>query len=161
MPELRDAIDFYHSLLDDETGNESQGSAHQPAPPQAAILRRTPAVHRAAAALPDRRPVPAAQAGDPRGDARLRQRSTRRRWKTPYSARQFRLADWEEDLVQVDPGFSTSSPTARMDTFFTPEPDTAPPEGAERGFSSPNTTPKPRQPSPTTIRSPRCSSPCP
>lgn len=31
---------------------------------------------------------------------------------------QFRLSEWEEELVHVDPGFRSSSPTARMDTFF-------------------------------------------
>jgi hypothetical protein len=30
---------------------------------------------------------------------------------------QFRLSNWEE-LMQVDPGFQTPSPTSRMDTFF-------------------------------------------
>jgi uncharacterized circularly permuted ATP-grasp superfamily protein len=31
---------------------------------------------------------------------------------------QFRLSEWEEELVGVEPGFRASSPTARMDTFF-------------------------------------------
>jgi hypothetical protein len=31
---------------------------------------------------------------------------------------QYRLTDWEEDLVMTDPGFSSPSPTARMDSFF-------------------------------------------
>ncbi|MGQ0601844.1 MAG: hypothetical protein ACT4QE_09135, partial [Anaerolineales bacterium] len=31
---------------------------------------------------------------------------------------QFRLNEWEEELVHVDPGFRAPSPTARMDTFF-------------------------------------------
>jgi uncharacterized circularly permuted ATP-grasp superfamily protein len=31
---------------------------------------------------------------------------------------QFRLSEWEEELVHMDPGFPASSPTARMDTFF-------------------------------------------
>jgi hypothetical protein len=32
---------------------------------------------------------------------------------------QFGLAGWEEQLLRDDPGFAASSPTARMDTFFT------------------------------------------
>jgi uncharacterized circularly permuted ATP-grasp superfamily protein len=35
--------------------------------------------------------------------------------------RQFRLLDWEEELVAADPGFDTPSPTSRLDAFFTPE----------------------------------------
>jgi uncharacterized circularly permuted ATP-grasp superfamily protein len=31
---------------------------------------------------------------------------------------QFRLNEWEEELVHADPGFRAPSPTARMDTFF-------------------------------------------
>lgn len=31
---------------------------------------------------------------------------------------QFRLNEWEEELVHLDPGFRVPSPTARMDTFF-------------------------------------------
>jgi uncharacterized circularly permuted ATP-grasp superfamily protein len=34
---------------------------------------------------------------------------------------QFCLADWEEKLVQHDPGFRTPSPTSRVDTFFVTE----------------------------------------
>jgi hypothetical protein len=37
----------------------------------------------------------------------------------PVFRSQFRLAGWEEALIQVDPGFSASSPTARMDSFIT------------------------------------------
>ncbi len=34
---------------------------------------------------------------------------------------QFCLTDWEEELVQHDPGFRTPSPTSRVDTFFVTE----------------------------------------
>jgi hypothetical protein len=37
----------------------------------------------------------------------------------PALRAQFRLVDWEEELIQFDPGFSAPSPLARMDTFFT------------------------------------------
>lgn len=35
--------------------------------------------------------------------------------------RQFGLAEWEEALVQEDPGFSEPSPTSRIDAFYFPE----------------------------------------
>jgi hypothetical protein len=35
--------------------------------------------------------------------------------------RQFRLADWEESLIDVDPGFRDPSPTSRFDLFYLPE----------------------------------------
>jgi len=31
---------------------------------------------------------------------------------------QFRLMDWEQSLVRIDPGFTPSSPTSRLDAFF-------------------------------------------
>jgi hypothetical protein len=34
---------------------------------------------------------------------------------------QFALTDWEEDLIQHDPGFRAASPTSRVDTFFVTE----------------------------------------
>jgi uncharacterized circularly permuted ATP-grasp superfamily protein len=34
---------------------------------------------------------------------------------------QFCLTDWEEALVELDPGFRTPSPTSRVDTFFVTE----------------------------------------
>jgi len=37
----------------------------------------------------------------------------------PSFRAQFHLTEWEEELMQVNPGFSAPSPTARMDTFFT------------------------------------------
>lgn len=35
--------------------------------------------------------------------------------------RQFRLTDWEEDLVALDPGIPEPSPTSRFDSFYFPE----------------------------------------
>ncbi|MBD0321417.1 MAG: hypothetical protein ICV87_13845, partial [Gemmatimonadetes bacterium] len=39
----------------------------------------------------------------------------------PEFLRQFRLLEWEEELLHADPGFREPSPTARLDAFFTPE----------------------------------------
>ena len=35
--------------------------------------------------------------------------------------RQFRLTEWEDDLLAIDPGFANPSPTARFDSFFVSE----------------------------------------
>ena len=40
---------------------------------------------------------------------------------TPSVRAQFRLADWEESLVDVDPGFPAASPTSRLDYFVNDE----------------------------------------
>src|SRR5574338_932313 len=38
--------------------------------------------------------------------------------RDPAFRRQFMLADWEESLVQDDPGYRNPSPTSRLDTFI-------------------------------------------
>ena len=38
----------------------------------------------------------------------------------PFRA-QFRMLDWEEQLLPIEPGFSDPSPTSRFDSFFTSE----------------------------------------
>ncbi|MBE7552952.1 MAG: hypothetical protein HS126_17915 [Anaerolineales bacterium] len=44
---------------------------------------------------------------------------------------QFDLTDWEDELVQHDPGFHPASPTSRLDAFFVPHPQ--PLSQGERG----------------------------
>jgi uncharacterized circularly permuted ATP-grasp superfamily protein len=39
----------------------------------------------------------------------------------PIFRRQFRMRDWEEEVLTVDPGFPDPSPTSRFDSFFTPD----------------------------------------
>jgi uncharacterized circularly permuted ATP-grasp superfamily protein len=39
----------------------------------------------------------------------------------PEFRRQFRLLDWEEQLLEIDPGFPHPSPTSRFDSFFVSE----------------------------------------
>lgn len=39
----------------------------------------------------------------------------------PTFRAQFRMPDWEEELLAVDPGFTCPSPTSRFDTFFSSE----------------------------------------
>ena len=39
----------------------------------------------------------------------------------PAFRRQFRLRDWEDELLAVDPGFPDPAPTSRFDAFLTPD----------------------------------------
>jgi hypothetical protein len=39
----------------------------------------------------------------------------------PAVRKQFRLRDWEEELLAIDPGFASPSPTSRFDSFFVSE----------------------------------------
>jgi hypothetical protein len=39
----------------------------------------------------------------------------------PAFRAQFRLLDWEEQLIHDDPGFASFSPTSRLDAFYDPE----------------------------------------
>ncbi len=118
VPDPRQAIDHYHSLLDDETGRQSQAQLNDQlhrrelffgerplctvlrprflTPTQYASLRR--AIHQVMPAFAKAHVVAMA-------DARFRA--------------QFSLAAWEEELIQTDPRFRASSPTARMDCFLT------------------------------------------
>jgi len=65
---------------------------------------------------------------------------------------QFRLAEWEEALLDIDSGFDEPSPTSRLDLFVI-DPITAP-------WRSPSTTPR-FPPAPhTPTRSPTRSSTC-
>lgn len=42
----------------------------------------------------------------------------------PALLAQFRLLDWEVELIEADPGFRSPSPTSRLDAFFDPEAQT-------------------------------------
>ncbi len=127
MTNLREAIDFYHSLLDEETAQDSQAQLNNQLHrrelffgdrPLCSVLRprfltsdQYRFVQRAIRAImPAFRKVYDAALADPAVRAQLR------------------LADWEEQLVQTDPGFRDPSPTSRMDAFLT-----LPPEGELSG----------------------------
>jgi hypothetical protein len=117
MTNLREAIDFYHSLLDDETARQSQGQLNQQLHgrelffgdrPLCTVLRPrflTPEQYRQLQTA-IRAVMPAFHRAH---QAALAEAGFRA---------QFRLTDWEEKLIQVDPGFPSPSPTSRMDTFF-------------------------------------------
>jgi len=121
MTNLREAIDDYHSLLDDETGRQSHGQMNHQLHrrelffgerPLCTVLRprfltfeQYSLVQRAIRAImPAFKKVHEAAMSD----AGIR--------------KQLCLEDWEEQLIQSDPGFRDASPTSRMDTFFSPLP---------------------------------------
>jgi hypothetical protein len=120
MTNLRETIDHYHSLLDPETARETHEQLTEQLQlrglffgerPLSTVLRPRfihPSQYRALQV--------AIQAVMPA-------------FKKTYEAAlvdakfraQFRLSDWEEELIQFDPGFRAPSPTSRMDTFFDEE----------------------------------------
>jgi uncharacterized circularly permuted ATP-grasp superfamily protein len=120
MTNLRETIDHYHSLLDPETARETHEHLTEQLQrrglffgdrPLSTVLRPRfihpdqyralqVAIHTVMPAFQKIHHVAMTDAG---------------------FREQFRLNPWEEELIQVDPGFDTPSPTARMDTFFDEE----------------------------------------
>lgn len=119
-----EVIDFYHSLLDDEIGLQSQeqltGQLHHRQlffgeRPLCTVLRpRFLTVSQYQLLQHAIRDVMPAFA-----------KVHRHALADPVFRSQFRLADWEDELIRVDPGFSAPSPTARMDCFLTAPSPTA------------------------------------
>ena len=120
MTNLRETIDHYHSLLDPETARETHEQLTDQLlrrglffgeRPLSTVLRPRfihPDQYRALqvsiqAVMPAFQKIQHAAMAD--ADFRA----------------QFCLQAWEEELIQVDPGFSAPSPTSRMDTFFDEE----------------------------------------
>jgi hypothetical protein len=120
MTNLRETIDHYHSLLDPETARET----HEQLTEQ--LLRRglffgdrpLSTVLRPRFIHPDqyRALQVAIHAVMPAFQKIHHAAMASADFRT-----QFRLNNWEEELIQVDPGFSAPSPTSRMDTFFDEE----------------------------------------
>ena len=117
MNDPRETIDYYHSLLDVETARETHEQLTEQLRQRGLFFGERPlsTVLRPRFIHPDqyralqvavRAVMPAFQKAYEKALADAKFRS------------QFRLNDWEEELVQFDHGFSTPSPTARMDTFF-------------------------------------------
>lgn len=114
---LREAIDHYHSLLTDSLGAESQAQLDDQLQRRGlyfgerkitTVLRPrffTPELYRY---VQDR--------------VRLLMRAFSKTHAAAMASADFRqqfgLLDWEEELVQHDPGFTASSPTGRLDAFF-------------------------------------------
>jgi hypothetical protein len=118
MTVLGEAIDFYHSLLNDETGIQSQAQLTRQLHrrnlffgerPLCTVLRprflTTPQYRRLQQSISEVMPAFSKAYQAALVDPALRA--------------QFMLADWEEEIIHVEAGFSAPSPTARMDCFFT------------------------------------------
>src|SRR5579872_2183788 len=114
---MRDAIGAYHDLLTDELAAESQAQLDDQ-------LRRRGLYF-------GTRPLctvlrPRFFSAQQYTHLRERLHTLLQSLRTAYSAAienprlraQFGLLDWEEELLQVDPGFREPSPTGRLDMFF-------------------------------------------
>jgi hypothetical protein len=114
---LRDAIDRFHELLTDEVAQDSQWQLDEQLRQRGLFFG-------------DR---PLCTVLRPRFMSSAQYRHLQRRaalvlkaFRTAYDAAlvddtvldQFGLADWERDLVRVDPGFREPSPVSRLDAFF-------------------------------------------
>ncbi len=117
---LRDAISYYHDLLNDELAAESQAQLDDQ-------------LHLRGLFFGDR---PLCTVLRPRFFTPEGYRFLQERMRIVLGAfdrvyrlalddsalrAQFGLQDWEEQLIAYDPGFPAPSPTARLDTFFEPE----------------------------------------
>ena len=130
MTDLREAIDFYHSLLDDQTGHDSQAQLADQL-----HRRRLFFGERPLCTVLRPRFLTADQYRHLRSALRAIMPAFAKAYQAaladPAFRAQFGLTDWEEQLIRVDPGFRAPSPTARMDTFFNPHPQ--PLSQGERG----------------------------
>ena len=117
MTNLRETIDHYHSLLDPETASETHEQLTEQLRRRGLFFGDRPlsTVLRPRFIHPDQyRALQVAihtvmPAFQKIYEAAMSDASFRA---------QFRLNEWEEELVQADPGFDAPSPTSRMDTFF-------------------------------------------
>jgi len=118
MLELAEVIDAYHGMLDDETARASQAQLDDQMRLRGlffgeralcTVLRPRFLSHEQYLFLQHaiRVVMPAFE------------KAHRAALADPALRAQFGLAGWEEELLRDDPGFAASSPTARMDTFFT------------------------------------------
>jgi len=120
MTNLRETIDHYHSLLDPETARETHEQLTEQLLRRGLFFGERPlsTVLRPRFIHPDeyRALQVAIQAVMP-----AFQKIQQVAMNDAEFRAQFCLQGWEEELIQVDPGFSAPSPTSRMDTFFDEE----------------------------------------
>ena len=121
-PVVRRAVDHYHELLSDELAGESQAALEAELRsrglffgerPLCTVLRPrflAPAQYR----FMQERSAVLLRAFDRVYHAALEDAVLRQ---------QFGLVDWEEALIERDPGFPNASPTSRIDAFYLPEHD--------------------------------------
>jgi hypothetical protein len=117
---LREAIDRFHDLLTDEVAQDSQWQLDEQLRQRGLFFGDRPLC----TVLRPRFMSPAQYRYLQRRAALVLQT-----FRTAYEAAlvddtlldQFGLADWERDLVRVDPGFREPSPVSRLDAFFVAE----------------------------------------
>jgi hypothetical protein len=125
---LREAIQAYHDLLNDELASESQAYLDDQLQRRGLFFGSRPlcTVLRPRFMTPEQYRF-----------LQSRVRVLLSAFRKAYHAAmadvsfraQFGLADWEEELVRTDPGFSVPSPTSRFDMFFLPHSSTVSPQG--------------------------------
>ncbi len=117
---LNDAIRCYHDLLTDDIAAESQGQLDDQLQRRGLFFGDRPLcnVLRPRFLTPEqytflRKSIrPLLNAFRKISDAAVEDEVFRQ---------QFRLSDWEEELIQIEPGYSSHTPLSRLDAFFLPE----------------------------------------
>lgn len=117
MSALQDAVQTYHDLLTDEVAAESQWQLNDQLERRGLFFGDRPlcTVLRPRFLMPDqynylRRAIrPLLSAFTKISEAAV---------ADPEFCAQFGLLDWEKELIQVDPGFSSHTPLTRLDAFF-------------------------------------------
>src|SRR5210317_2263811 len=114
---LTDAIKTYHDLLTDDMAMESQGQLDRQLEQRGLFFGDRPlsTVLRPRFLTPQQynylrrsiRPLL-------KGFGKISEAAV----ANPEFCQQFRLLDWEEELVQIDPGYSSHTPLSRLDAFF-------------------------------------------
>jgi hypothetical protein len=114
---LTDAIKTYHDLLTDDMAMESQGQLDRQLEQRGLFFGDRPlsTVLRPRFLTPQQynylrrsiRPLL-------KGFGKISEAAV----TNPEFCQQFRLLDWEEELVQIDPGYSSHTPLSRLDAFF-------------------------------------------
>ncbi|HYR98632.1 MAG TPA: hypothetical protein VEO58_06435 [Gemmatimonadales bacterium] len=117
---VRRAVDHYHELLSDELAAESQAALDAELRSRGLFFGERPlcTVLRPRFLAPQHYRFLRTTGA---GLLRAFDRAYRAALASEVIRRQFGLAEWEEDLVQPDPGFSDPSPTSRIDAFYFPE----------------------------------------
>jgi hypothetical protein len=117
MTNLHDAIDLYHSLLSDETAGESQAQLDDQHQRRGLYFgtRKICTVLRP-------RFLTSAQYRFLQSAIHSVMPAFEKAYRAALASSavraQFKLAEWEEKLIEVDPGFEAPSPSSRMDSFF-------------------------------------------
>src|ERR1041384_8789199 len=120
MTNLRETIDFYHSLLDTETARETHEQLTDQLQRRGLFFGNRPLSTVLRPRFIDPNEYRALQVGI-HAVMPAFQKIHRAAMEDATFRAQFCLQDWEEELIQIDPGFSAPSPTSRMDTFFDEE----------------------------------------